>query len=76
MKGVIYMEYETIINQLNYLEGGLELIEKELNELRSKLLKLKLTPNNIKRYFKVKKDYRLVNYNIKFIKEVLNEANL
>lgn len=70
------MEYETIINQLNYLEGGLELIEKELNELRSKLLKLKLTPNNIKRYFKVKKDYRLVNYNIKFIKEVLNEANL
>lgn len=70
------MKNETIINQLNYLEGGLELIEKELNELKSKLLKLKLTPNNIKRYFKVKKDYRLVNYNIKFIKEVLNEANL
>lgn len=70
------MKNETIINQLNYLEGGLELIEKELNELKSKLLKLKLTPHNIKRYFKVKKDYRLVSYNIKFIKEVLNEANL
>jgi len=67
---------EITINQLKYLEGGLELIEKELNELRSKLLKLKLTPHNIKRYFQVKKDYKLVSYHIEIVKELLNEANL
>ena len=47
------METEYLNNKLEYLKGGLILIEKELKELRIKFLKLQLTPTNIKRYKKL-----------------------
>lgn len=67
------METEYLNNKLEYLKGGLILIEKELKKLRIKFLKLQFTPTNIKRYRKVKSDYILVNNMIKNIEEAITE---
>ena len=67
------METEYLNNKLEYLRGGLILIEKELNKLRIEFLKLQFTPTNIKRYRKVRSDYILVNNMIKNIEKAIME---
>ena len=63
------MKNEYLENKLEYLKGGLVLIEKELNKLKLKFLKLQITPDNIKKYKQIKADYILVNNTIKYIEK-------
>lgn len=67
------MRTEYLNNKLEYLKGGLVLIEKELKELKKKFLKLQITPKNIKRYQQVKADYILVTNTINFIERTIEE---
>lgn len=65
------MKNEYLENKLEYLKGGLILIEKELNKLKLKFLKLQITPKNIKMYKQIKADYILVNNTIKYIEKTI-----
>ena len=65
------MKNEYLENKLEYLKGGLVLIEKELNKLKLKFLKLQITPKNIKMYKQIKADYILVNNTIKYIEKTI-----
>lgn len=65
------MKNEYLENKLEYLKGGLVLIEKELNKLKLKFLKLQITPKNIKMYKQIKTDYILVNNTIKYIEKTI-----
>ena len=65
------MKNEYLENKLEYLKGGLVLIEKELNKLKLKFLKLQITPKNIKMYKRIKADYILVNNTIKYIEKTI-----
>ena len=65
------MKNEYLENKLEYLKGGLVLIEKELNKLKLKFLKLQITPENIKKYKQIKADYILVNNTIKYIEKTI-----
>lgn len=67
------MKNEYLENKLEYLKGGLVLIEKELNKLKLKFLKLQITPDNIKKYKQIKTDYILVNNTIKYIEKTIEE---
>lgn len=67
------MKNEYLENKLEYLKGGLVLIEKELNKLKLKFLKLQITPDNIKKYKRIKADYILVNNTIKYIEKTIEE---
>lgn len=67
------MKNEYLENKLKYLKGGLVLIEKELNKLKLKFLKLQITPDNIKKYKQIKADYILVNNTIKYIEKTIGE---
>lgn len=67
------MKDEYLENKLEYLKGGLVLIEKELNKLKLKFLKLQITPDNIKKYKQIKADYILVNNTIKYIEKTIEE---
>jgi hypothetical protein len=67
------MKNEYLENKLEYLKGGLVLIEKELNKLKLKFLKLQITPDNIKKYKQIKADYILVNNTIKYIEKTIEE---
>ena len=67
------MKNEYLDNKLEYLKGGLVLIEKELNKLKLKFLKLQITPDNIKKYKQIKTDYILVNNTIKYIEKTIEE---
>lgn len=67
------MKNEYLENKLEYLKGGLVLIEKELNKLKLKFLKLQITPDNIKKYKQIKADYILVNNTIKYIEKTIDE---
>ena len=65
------MKNEYLENKLEYLKGGLVLIEKELNKLKLKFLKLQITPENIKKYKQIRTDYILVNNTIKYIEKTI-----
>ena len=65
------MKNEYLENKLEYLKGGLVLIEKELNKLKLKFLKLQITPDNIKKYKQIKADYILVNNTIRYIEKTI-----
>lgn len=67
------MKNEYLENKLEYLKGGLVLIEKELNKLKLKFLKLQITPDNIKKYKQIKADYILVNNTIRYIEKTIEE---
>ena len=67
------MKNEYLDNKLEYLKGGLVLIEKELNKLKLKFLKLQITPDNIKKYKQIKADYILVNNTIRYIEKTIDE---
>ena len=67
------MKNEYLENKLEYLKGGLVLIEKELNKLKLKFLKLQITPDNIKKYKQIKADYILINNTIKYIEKTIEE---
>lgn len=67
------MKNEYLENKLEYLKGGLVLIEKKLNKLKLKFLKLQITPDNIKKYKQIKADYILVNNTIKYIEKTIEE---
>ena len=67
------MKNKYLENKLEYLKGGLVLIEKELNKLKLKFLKLQITPDNIKKYKQIKADYILVNNTIKYIEKTIDE---
>lgn len=67
------MKNKYLENKLEYLKGGLVLIEKELNKLKLKFLKLQITPDNIKKYKQIKADYILVNNTIKYIEKTIEE---
>ena len=67
------MKTEYLENKLEYLKGGLVLIEKELNKLKLKFLKLQITPDNIKKYKQIKADYILVNNTIRYIEKTIEE---
>lgn len=69
----ISMKDDLIIERLNYFKGGLSLIEKERKQLIKKFLRFQFTLKNIKRYIQVKKDYKMVKYNIDFYERVLND---
>ena len=67
------MKNEYLENKLEYLKGGLVLIEKKLNKLKLKFLKLQITPDNIKKYKQIKADYILVNNTIRYIEKTIEE---
>ena len=67
------MKNEYLENKLEYLKGGLVLIEKELNKLKLKFLKLQITPDNIKKYKQIKANYILVNNTIRYIEKTIEE---
>ena len=67
------MKNEYLENKLEYLKGGLVLIEKELNKLKLKFLKLQITPDNNKKYKQIKADYILVNNTIRYIEKTIEE---
>lgn len=67
------MKNKYLENKLEYLKGGLVLIEKELNKLKLKFLKLQITPDNIKKYKQIKADYILVNNTIRYIEKTIEE---
>ena len=67
------MKNEYLENKLEYLKGRLVLIEKELNKLKLKFLKLQITPDNIKKYKQIKADYILVNNTIRYIEKTIEE---
>ena len=67
------MKNEYLENKLEYLKGGLVLIEKELNKLKLKFLKLQITPDNIKKYKQIKADYILANNTIRYIEKTIEE---
>ena len=69
----ISMKDDLIIERLNYFKGGLPLIEKERKQLIKKFLRFQFTLKNIKRYIQIKKDYKMVKYNIDFYERVLND---
>lgn len=67
------MNDELCIERIEYLEGGLKLIEKKLKELRKDFLQLKITPNKIKEYKKTKRDHKMVKNNIQYFKWIMTQ---
>lgn len=67
------MNDELCIERIEYLEGGLKLIEKKLKRLRKDFLQLKITPNKIKEYRKTKKDHKMVKNNIQYFKWIMTQ---
>lgn len=67
------MSDELCIERIEYLEGGLKLIEKKLKKLQKDFLQLKITPNKIKEYIKAKRDYKIVKNNIQYFKWIMTQ---
>ena len=67
------MSDELCIERIEYLEGGLKLIEKKLKKLRKDFLQLKITPNKIREYIKTKRDYKMVKTNIQYFKWIMTQ---
>lgn len=60
-------EYNT---HMEYIEGGLKLIKKDLWSIRKKLILNGFNDEDIKAYKKVKSDYKLIKSSVKLIKKV------
>jgi len=70
------MRNEILLNQLEYLEGGMILIKKKLKELRIKFIRFQFNQDDIKQYKQTKLDYRLVSSCIKSIKNMIKDEEV
>ena len=70
------MRNEILLNQLEYLEGGMILIKKKLKELRIKFIRFQFNQDDIKQYKQTKLDYKLVSSCIKYIKNMIKDEEV
>ena len=70
------MRNEILLNQLEYLEGGMILIKKKLKELRIKFIRFQFNQDDIKQYKQTKLDYKLVSSCIKSIKNMIKDEEV
>ena len=70
------MRNEILLNQLEYLEGGMILIKKKLKKLRIKFIRFQFNQDDIKQYKQTKLDYKLVSSCIKSIKNMIKDEEV
>lgn len=72
-KEIKNMSNELCIERIEYLKGGLYLINKKLKKLRNDFIHLKITPKKIKEYNQAKKEKRIVKNSIQYFKWIMKQ---